>query len=335
MAKIKAPSVLQVINNVSKENTLPVYYLFGEDTFNLNTGLTAIEEAVNPFISSDFDRETFYGEDKPLKEILNFATAFPFGNGKKLIILKQFEKVKDKKLLKDYVLNPADFTVLVIVHYGTINNLATELYKTLLSKNYLFEAKELKGKSLLDWIISSVKIKGKYISEENAQVLIDIVGENRSMVAAQLDKIFTYISGQKEITLESIHKVSSELKKYDIFNLQDAVGERDKTKAMEIAFNLLDNGFDSVFIVNMLTRYFTGLSKVTELRKNKVPDNAAAKIVRTHPFYYKKYIQARKLYSDTKLIEVFRALLKADVSIKTTSADSKTIISVLISEILK
>jgi len=97
----------------------------------------------------------------------------------------------------------------------------------------------------------------------------------------------------------------------------------------------LDNGFEPVYIVSMLTRYFTGLSKVTELACKNMPDQAAARIVGTHPFYYRGYKKARKLYSDEKLIEVFRTLLKADISIKTTNLDDKTLIAILISEILQ
>jgi len=46
-------------------------------------------------------------------------------------------------------------------------------------------------------------------------------------------------------------------------------------------------------------------------------------------------VKARILYSDEKLVEVFRALLKADVTVKTTSSDDKTVIVLLIAEILQ
>ncbi len=84
----------------------------------------------------------------------------------------------------------------------------------------------------------------------------------------------------------------------------------------------------------MLTRYFTGVSRVNELTKENMPPQQAARIVGTHPYYYKDYQQARRLFSDTDLANVFRALLYADLSIKTTSADGKNIVTNLISEIL-
>ncbi|MCU0333276.1 MAG: hypothetical protein MUC75_07980 [Ignavibacteriaceae bacterium] len=140
---------------------------------------------------------------------------------------------------------------------------------------------------------------------------------------------------KKEITLESIQQVSSELKQFNIFDLQNAIGLKDKAKSLTVAFNLLDNGGEPTFIITMLTRYFTGLAKITELKTKNIPVQEAARIVGTHHFYYPNYVKARNLYSDEKLVEVFRALLKADVSVKTTSSDNKTIITLLIAEILQ
>lgn len=334
MAKSKAPSILQVIPELKKGKLVPIYYFFGEDSFSLDSALSSVEAAVEPLISSEFDKEVFYGEGRSLGDVLDLASAFPFGSEKKIIILKQFEKVRDKKPLKDYALAPSNFTVLVLIHNGTITNLSSEPYKTLLANNFIFEAKNLKGSALVDWLVNYSESKGKTLQKENAQVLIDMVGENRSLLETQLEKILLYVKDKNEIKIENIREVSSSLKQFTIFDLQDAVAAMDKPRALEIAFNLLDNGFEPVFIVSMLTRYFTGLSKVTELRSKNMPDQAAARIVGTHPFYYKGYVKARTIFSDEKLIEVFRALLKADISIKTTNLDDKTLITILISEIL-
>jgi DNA polymerase III subunit delta len=335
MAKSKAPSILEAISEIKKLKFKPVYYFFGEDSYNLTSTLHIIEESFKPILQSDFDKETIYSEDKSINDILGLATAFPFSSEKKLIIVKEAEKIKDKKPLKDYAASPAEFTVLAFFHNGAITNLKSEPFKTLDANDFLFEAKELKGKNLLNWLISVADEKGKNLSEENAQLLVDIVGENRSMLEDQLEKICVFLNQEKEITIDSIQQVSSELKQFNIFDLQNAIGVKDKAKSITIANNLLENGAEPTFIIAMLTRYFTGLSKITELKGKNVPDIEAARIVGTHPFYYPNYVKARTLYSDPKLVEVFRALLKADVTVKTTSTDDKTIITLLIAEILQ
>jgi DNA polymerase-3 subunit delta len=334
MAKSKAPSILDIIPAINKGSLQPIYYFFGEDYYLLQNALDSINKAVSPFITSDFDKETFYGDKKPMGEVLDFATAFPFGSEKKLIVFKQFEKVKDKKPLVDYAASPADFTVLVLIHNGIITNLNAEPYKTLGRNDFIFEAKELKGKNLLKWLVSHVEKKEKTISQENAQLLIDISGESRSMLENQIEKIITFMSEEKEISLNHIQSLSTRLKQFSIFDLQNAIGKKDKDKAINIAFNLLENSAEPVFIVAMLTRYFAGVSRVSELTKEKMPFQQAARIVGTHPYYYKDYQHARSLFSDTDLANVFRALLRADLSIKTTAADGKNIVTILISEIL-
>lgn len=329
----KAPSILDAVKNLKKGKILPLYYLFGEDTYSLSLGIEAIEDAVNPLITSDFDKDICYSEDRNLQDVINAARAFPFGSKKKLIIFKEVEKVKDKKLLEAYIPSPPEFTVLVLIHNGIITNLTSSPFNLLLENNFLFEAKELKGENLIEWVAELVKTKGRQISNENAMLLTDISGENRLIIESQLEKIMAFLGDKKEITFNSIKDVSASFKEYTIFDLQNAVFQKDKAAALKIVFNLLEKGAEATLIISMLTKYFIGLSQVRELNEKKIPDAEAAKIVGTHPFYLKNFQRAVVLFTNNDLIKAMDALLKADVSIKTTSTDPKTVISILMGEI--
>jgi DNA polymerase-3 subunit delta len=334
MAKSKAPSIQEIEKQLKQRKILPVYYLFGEDSYSVETTFKEIEKAVTPFITSDFDKEVFYGENQTFANIVGFASTFPFGSEKKLIIVKQAEKLKDKKELISYLKSPTDFTVIVFLHEGTISNTESEPFKTLTNQGYLFEAKELKGKSLIDWLISLVGKNGKIISYENAQLLTDISGENRNTLEAQLEKIFLYIGDNKEITIDSIRGLSTALKQYTIFDLQNAIGKKNKSSALKVIINLLKNGMEPIQIIAMINKYFTGLARLNELTASNTNEYQVARIMGTHPFYLKDYHQARRIYSDVHLSAAFAALLKADLSLKTTSIDDKTLLSVLIAEII-
>ena len=324
--KISIPSISEAVKSIKRGNLLPVYFFFGEDSFSIDTSVNELNAALKPFLASDFDKEIFYADEKPLSEVIDFATVFPFGSEKKFIIYKEFEKSRDKKSLQSYIESPAEFTVLLIIHNGSIQNADTVLYRTLLEKNFIYEAKELKGNNLINWLVDYCEANKKALNSENAQMIVDIVGENRSMLEAQLDKIITFIGDKSEITLEDIRALSSSLKEYSIFDLQDAVGKKDKARAMKLAFNLLEKGQEPTFIIHMLTRYFTGLARVNEMTEQKLNDYAAARIVGTHPYYYRDYKQARRAYSDRDIFQASRALLKADLTIKTTSADKKSVV---------
>lgn len=328
-----APSILEAVKNIKKGKIFPLYYFFGEDTYSLNLGIQAIEDAVSPFIISDFDKDICYSEDRNLQDVINAARAFPFGSQKKLIIFKEVEKVKDKKLLESYIPSPPEFTVLVLVHDGIINNLTSSPFNLLLENNFLFEAKELKGENLIDWVTELVRSKGMQISNENARLLSDISGENRLIIESQLEKIIAFLGDKNEITFDTIKDVSASFKEYTIFDLQNAIFQKDKAMALRIVFNLLENGAEATLIISMLTKYFIGLSQVRELNEKKIPDADAAKIVGTHPYYLKNFQRAAVLFTNSDLVKAMEALLKADISIKTTTTDSKTVISLLIAEL--
>lgn len=334
MAKSKATPIQDIEKQLKQKKILPLYYLFGEDNYSIEITVNAIENAVKPFITSDFDNESFYAENQSFSNIISLASTFPFGSEKKLIIFKQVEKVKDKKELASYAKSPADFTTLVCIHEGTISNSDTEPFKTLAAQGFLYEAKELKGKSLIEWLISNVEKNGKAISYDNAQLLTDISGENRNMLEAQLEKIFLYIGESKEITIDSIRGLSTSLKQYTIFDLQNAIGKKNKSASLKVLYNLLKNGMEPIQIVAMLNKYFTGLARLTELTASNTNEFQIARILGTHPYYLKDYRNARGLYSDIHLTNAFSALFKADLAIKTTSLDDYTLLSVLIAEII-
>ena len=338
-SKPEVPSIYTISKYLKEEAILPIYFFFGDDNYALENGVKAVEKAVDPLLSSEFDMEIVNSEERTIVEVMDLASAFPFGSEKKLIILKDFDELKgDKKQFGTYVNDPTPSTIMVITKYGNIQNFNALPYSVLLEKNYLFEANELKGRELITWIVKYSLKNGKTITVENAGLLIDIVGENRSLVEMQLQKIFTYLGDSKEIKLDVIKNVASQLKEYIIFDLLNAIGSRNKSKAVEVLLNLLtqgDRNKQALFILTMLNKYFTSLAQIDELEKEKMTEQAKAKIVGTHPYYYKDYIKASRFFKEDKMLYISRALLKADMTLKTTSADAKTVMLILLAEIFQ
>lgn len=334
MAKTKFLSVFDIPKDIKTNGLKPIYYVFGEDTFSFDYAKSAIEKAVTPLLASEFDKETYYGSKNSFTEILSAASTFPFGDGKKFLIVKNAEKPKDKDKLTEYAASPSEFTVILLLHEGSITKPDSEPFKTLNKLGEIFESKEMKGDALVEWVKSYVKENQRNISDENAQLLIDIVGENRSLIELQLEKIFLFLNDKKEVTLESIQQLATELKQFNIFDLINAIGRKEKSKALEIAFNLYESGTDMIQIIGMLNRYFSALAKIDELNALKMSDQEAARIVGTHPFYYKNYVEARKRYDLNAITNAFRALFNADLTIKTSPLDQKTVLTMLIAEII-
>ncbi len=333
---MKAPSIYLIDDHIAGGKLLPVYYLFGSDHFALDETVKVLEKAASKLISSDFDKEVITAEKKQkISEILDLAYAFPFGEGKKILIVKNFERVTDKKLLADYVKNPPETTILVLVHKNKISNLKSSPYKSLLERGFLFEAKELKGADLVKWLLKKAGANKIKLTAENAYALIDIVGEDKSLLEMQLEKFLNFLNEGEELNIETIKKLSAATKEYNIFNLQDALSAGEKSKALEIIYNLLEHGNEMTYIVAMLTKYITTIAHSIELNKKRVPPQNAAKSLGLSSYYYQKCSNARFFQNEKRLFKAGEALLNADIKIKTTSTDQKSIAVALISEMME
>jgi len=333
-SKITAPSALEAIRQIKKGTLLPIYYFFGVDGFIINEAYQLLEKIVSPLITTEFDKQIIYASDKSLIEILDAAYAFPFGSDKKFIVVKEADKLKDKEELVSYSKQPPSFTTILFLHNGGIQNIANEPFHSLYSFGYLFEGKELKGTNLIEWLLDFANSKNLKLSEENAQVLVGIVGENRSMLELQFEKFSTFLGDQSEISIETITALSTELKEFNIFDLLNAIGTRDKAKALKIVMNLYENGNDPIPIVSMLNKYFTSLLRLNEMDEKKIDPITQARVIGTNKYYLKDYERARRNFSDFQLYNAVEAILTADIQIKSSFTDDRTMLTTLISKIL-
>ncbi|MCX7798329.1 MAG: DNA polymerase III subunit delta [Melioribacter sp.] len=335
MVKKQIPTINNLFDTLSNGKFLPVYFICGEDSYNIDFAVEQIIKKAKPVIQSDFDIEIIDADKgQDFNQIIDIAYAYPFGGSKKLIIVKNFEKINDKKLLVNYLNSPADFTILVLISKNKINDFSKEPYATLIEKNFLYEAKKETGEELINWLNFRAKEYKLNISKENLYNIIEIVGEDKSLLESQLKKISDYTLGKKEITIEEIKNILSTTKQYSVFDLIDSLGKGDKIKSIEIGINLLDGGEEIVVILNMIAKFILTVSQILELTKMNISDNEGARKLQVSWYYYTNCKKAKYFFSDERLLNASRALLEADTAVKTTTEDPKNILIMLITRIL-
>lgn len=333
MAKREIPSIYDVGKFIKPDKLLPVYFFCGEDTYTIDNAVKAVDKACAPLIKNDFDKEVINLEKGiQFSSIIDLALGFPFGDGKKVIIAKDFDNIKDKSKLKDYIDHPAEFTILIITYSDKISDYEKEPYKSLLAKGYLFEARNLDAEELAGWLVKHAKRNELVLSSENARALVEIVGEDKGLLEMHIQKFSDFLGKGGEVTFDIIKKLSSSTKEYSIFDLQDALAARNKAKAVEVAYNLLDCGTEIVFIIVMLTKFIKTIAQSIELIKDRTNDFQASKMLKISYQYYMNCKKARYFMNYDVLARSAEALLHADTAVKTTSMDPKTVLLILISE---
>ncbi|KAF0152962.1 MAG: DNA polymerase III delta subunit [Ignavibacteria bacterium] len=336
MAKQSLQQINQLNKFLTKETLLPIYFLCGEDSYTIEHAVEDIEKVVSPLLGSDFDREVFAADKSTeLNQILDLALSFPFGGEKRLLVIKNFEKFNDKKTLCSYVKDPPSFSVLIITQMGAVSNISSEPYNLLISKGFLFEAKPISGNELVDWFIRIAKKRGLDLPANHAGAVIEVVGENKALLEMQIQKFLDYSNSGKKLTVDELIKLSSPTKEYSIFDFQAVLGQGNKTKSLEIGLNLLNSGVDIVLIINMVAKFIMTVAQVFDLNKQGITDKfTAGKLAGANPFYYSNCQKATYFLSEAKLHNAAKALLNADLSVKGSGIDHKTILQILIAELL-
>lgn len=327
-------SIYTLVSELKSAELKSIYFLFGEDHFTINNAIKNISKKVEPLLASDFDIETITADKKAnISDIIDLAYTFPFGSKKKLLIIKNFENFNNKKQFLDYVKDPSDTTILVAANYGKISNLAAEPYKTLEFNKQIFQARELKGAELESWVKKRAVQIGFTINPESIKSLVEIVGEDKSLIEMQLQKFSSFLGDKKEIDIEDIRKLSSATKEYSIFDLLNAMGKGKIADTHKVMMNLLDNGKDLIFIINMLTKYISVIAQSIELQQRNLSDLDASKAIGVSKYYYINCKNASYLKNMKKLSNASKSLYKTDLAIKTTAIDQKTLAAMMITEI--
>jgi DNA polymerase III delta subunit len=85
----------------------------------------------------------------------------------------------------------------------------------------------------------------------------------------------------------------------------------------------------------MLTRFFTILYKLTEFRQRRSSEREIVAEVGLNPNYVKQYLAFSENFSKEQIEQSFRALLDADLTLKSTGRDPHLVMDLLVYSLVK
>ncbi len=321
---------------IKKKQTLPVYFLYGDDSYQVTKNLESLEEFYSANINKDFDWRVFHSKND-FNEVWGEMTSFPFSSEKKLVVLKEAEsrEPKDFEILVKYIKSPATTTVLIVTYDGKINAKHKKYAAAIADSGYAFESKSMRIDGLEEWISRYAGEKGKVITKDGAQLLIEQSGEDRSILEMQLNKILLYIGdSQSQITKEIILGQNVNTKTYEIYEIENALRNRDKKEAFKIVYTLLDLGESPLPLIGYLNNLFLKIARVAELSGKNMAQQDIAKVTDIFVWKLDAFRAMSRTYPLEKRKKIAEALLAADVSCKTSQFEPKLIMTNLLTEIL-
>lgn len=319
----------QLDTSFRRRDFAPLYFLYGGEGYLIDLlQETLLQHALEPG-ERDFNLDIIYGAEVEAQQALAVCSAYPVMAARRLVIVRDFEKMKENTLFKSYAERPNPTAVVALVCRGR-PNLSAHPYRALKGKAVWAEIKALHDTKIPGWIAGYVKSKDLSITPRACEMLADFVGTDLQAATAEIEKLTSYIGERRRIEEDDIICASGQTREFNVFELQRAVGEADYERAVTIAERLLQQTSnprgESIRLVTILSSYFTKLWKLTVCQGRRLGEKEMASRVGVSPFFIKEYIRSLKYYNRSSIERAFGVLMAADYELKGGAHRSETLV---------
>ncbi len=313
----------QILTELKQKKFFPVYFLFGKESYFIDSISDYIEENALSESEKAFNQVVLYGRDIDHLAVIDSARRYPMVSQYQVVIVKEAQDLKDLKELAKYIENPTPSTILVLCHKHKTFTKTTKFAKLLKSKSVFFESSKLYDNQVPDWIAGQLKQNKLRIDPDTAALTAEYLGTDLSLIIHELEKLILHLPPGSEVTSKHIEDYIGISREYNIFELHKAIATRNLNKVARIMKNFIANPKRNPFI--MVTASLSGFfTKVYLLHflKNK-PDMEVQKALNLRSSYaLRDYRSALRYYSRSKTEEVIGLLKEYDLKAKGVNFNS-------------
>ncbi len=220
-----------------------------------------------------------------------------------------------EKGLAEYIPQMPDSTVLIVVVDEELSA-SNALLKVAQEHGKVLQYTLPKGTAVKTWIENRAKSIGVKITPEAASMLADYTGNQLRMLANELDKLATYVGSKGIIDVEDVRKLSPQVQEARVFDLTDALAERNRKKALDLLHNLLADGEPPLRLISTITSQVRSLLLVKELVGEGLRVSQIVAATGMAPFVAEKAARQIGKFSTQQLEAVYRQLLATDAALK-------------------
>ena len=297
-------------NQIANDDINPVYIFTGDQSHLIDKALSALKVKVLG-AQEDMNYIVFHGESASGEEILENASTMPMFSSKKIVVVRNADKLKAKELaiLEPYFESPSPFSSIVLI----FSDGKAPKIKSKKVKKFSFSISKDNTASL---VRDEAQKLGFTISPRATQALISLVGDDLKELHNEIIKLSLYRSEGKTIETEDIEQHTRRAKFGDIFTLINAISKKNKKEAQKALLDLEAQGEEPLSVLSRLIWRFRLIWKAKELTDNKTPKAELLKELKMSPgaFYYLS--QDLKKYSYQDITRIMKLLLECDKKLK-------------------
>ncbi len=279
---------LNELQNLIQAGNIPgLVLLYGQEAYFIEEGLRSIRNAVVAPENRDFNLTQLQGRDFKASEVIEQARTFPVFSERRLIVIKNLHEASADQLdgLLTYVEDPVPETVLLLTAEKI--DARRKIFQTLKKHGKLIEFKKIYENQLPSFVRELAKSFKITLTGEGLKLFCKRVGTNLVEVQGELEKLAGYL-GERDLADENdVAAIVSDARIESIFDLTDALGEGDRSTALQLLDRLLAEGQAPLMVLAMMTRHFRQMWKIKELGAQNVPQKDWPKKVGVSPYFLK------------------------------------------------
>jgi DNA polymerase III subunit delta len=306
----------QIIGDIKKKIYYPVYLLHGEEPYFIDAIAELLEASVLTASEKEFNQTVVYGRDTDPGRIIDMARRFPMMANYQLVIVKEAQDIDKIENLQPYVEKPQPSTLLVIAYKYKKIDQRKGFAKSVAKSGVIFESSRLYDNKIPGWVNEQVAAIGFSIRPEASQLLAEYLGSDLGRIHNELEKLVISLPAGSVIDTSLIERNIGISKDYNIFELQNALGDKDVAKANRIITYFAANTRQNPMIVvlTVLFGFFMKLMIYHQIQ-DKSQKNVAAELS-INPFFVKDYARAAQNYSFKRLRAIIGLLREYDLRLK-------------------
>ena len=317
----------QLISDLKRGKLLPVYLFFGDEEYLVQEAVDLIVKKVVDPASRDFNFDTVYCKGASGAEIVNLCQTLPFMVERRLVIAKELEALKaaDLEELTSYLRDPSPTTTLVLLSY-----------QPRYEKKSVVSAVETHGaavrffalldREMVPWIEAWVRSRGLSIQREAGQYVWQTLGNDLLAITNELQKAIIYIKERKTITLEDVRSAVGDFREYSSFDLADALGRKDRERALLVMARLIQEGEQPVALLGSIAWNFRRLLRAKSMEAAGAGFDEIKK--KLHVIFHQSaaFQEQMRRYTLRELEQVFAVMMTTDRALKSGGLNGRLIL---------
>jgi len=310
---------IELIKKIKGDKFL--YLIHGEETYLIKKLMHDIKNKFitrKEFIDMNFN---FLLEESNPQKIIDCAESLPFENKFRLIFIKNSNlftsgKKHETNLLANLITKISKSSL--IFFFENKIDKRNKLFKQIMNLGEILEVKKLTQKKLITWLINICEQEKILLSQEDAKFILEITNNDMENLHNEINKLLDYkiSSLNKNITREDINFICVKSSDANIFELTNAIANKNLDLALSLYKNLLLSKEQPVFILALIARQFILILQVKILHQENKNLFEIARFINTKEFIARDYINRSKNFSLEKLIKIIKQLAEYDYKIK-------------------